>query len=179
MSSGRLRRAKAAIFIGFTLLILGFTLSYYSLALMAPSQRAGGVLGPAGSLRLGLPGSHERVYYMVNSTGREGNLTITFYDSNGTSVGFKTIEMGSTEKGSVVLEGKPRYAIANCTNCQGVRVELYYSRFDSLYTAVLSILGAIAAMVGLAFTAIGVHVYMDERGLYLEDRRKKPRRSSS
>ncbi len=179
MSSGRLRRAKAAIFIGFALLILGFALSYYSLALMAPSQRVGGVLGPAGRLRLDLPGSHERVYYLVNSTGREGNLTITFYDANGTSLGSETVEMGATEKGSVVLEGEPSYAVANCTGCRGVRVDLYYSRFDRLYTAALSILSAAAALLGLAFAAIGIHVYMDERGLYLEDRRKKASGSSS
>lgn len=176
MSSGRVRRAKAAIFIGFTLLLLGFALSYYAVAEMTPSSRASGVLGAQGRLRLNITGSHEKVYYLVNSTGRSGNITLTFYDTNGSRLGVKTFPMGAVEKGSVTLEGEPSYAVATCTSCEGVTIDLYYSTFDRAYTALLSIAGAASSMLGIAASMVGVHVYMDERGLYLEDKEKKKRR---
>ncbi|GEM_PF-2685836 len=178
MSSGRLRRAKIALFTGFTLLMVGFLLSFYSLSLMAPSTGASGTLGPTGTLRLAIEGSHERVYYFINSTGRSGNITLTFYDGEGRSVGGKTLKMGGVEKGSVLLDHRPSYAVANCTECRGVEVRLYYTTFDPAYTATLSIASAAAAIVGLAAASVGVHVYMNEKGLYV-DRRKRGRPSGA
>ncbi|ABL77554.1 hypothetical protein [Thermofilum pendens] len=166
--SGKLRRSLFLLAVGFSALLAGFLASLYASYYVSPRERI--------ELRLELPrnsfveatlgaGVAERIYYVASIEGdRNVELVATFYDVNNESIGGFTLKDARyNSSGWVVLQGQP-YRVtleSTCSLCRSnVTLILLYSRFSRTEVDILSTLGALLSITGMASLSAGLYQYL-------------------